>query len=301
MESKTLRAEDGYQLSLSIYEADNACGCVQLIHGMEEHKERYDEFAQTLQKAGYNVICSDMRGHGMNAPDLGFFKEKDGYKLLLSDQKRITEYIRERFGVPKVYVFAHSMGTIIARNLLQTESKKYEKVVLSGYPCHPGKVSIAAGFLLTDVIGLVKGAKYHSKLVQRASTGSFNKKISSPKTGLDWLSVNEENVQAYYKDPYCGHGFSVSAYHDLFQLVSDMEKTSRYRQVNVELSLLMLRGKEDPSTGFDKGAHKSIATLRRAGFSKIQSIDYDRMRHEILNECERKQVYADIIDFYNAK
>ena len=205
MEQKTLRAEDGYKLDLHIFETENARGCVQIIHGMEEHKERYDAFAQELQNAGFTVVSSDMRGHGVGAPELGFFKEKDGYKLLLSDQKRITDYIRERFGVKKVNIFAHSMGTIIARNLLQTESAKYERVVLSGYPYHPGKAAVAAGFLLTDVIGLVKGPKYHSKLVQMASPGSFNKAIQNPKTKLDWLSVNEENVATYLDDPYCGH------------------------------------------------------------------------------------------------
>ena len=73
MEQQTLRAEDGYRKSLSNYEADNAQGCVQIIHGMEEHKERYDAFAQELQKAGFTVVSSDMRGHGTGAPQLGFF------------------------------------------------------------------------------------------------------------------------------------------------------------------------------------------------------------------------------------
>lgn len=298
MEQKTLRAEDGYKLSLSILEAENAHGCVQIIHGMEEHKERYDAFAQVLQKAGFTVVSSDMRGHGTGAPELGFFKEKDGYKLLLSDQIRITDYIRERFGVKKVYIFAHSMGTIIARNLLQTQSSKYEKVVLSGYPYHPGKAAVAAGFLLTDVIGMVKGPKYHSKLVQRVTTGTFNKALKAPKTELDWLSVNEENVEKYMKDPYCGHGFSVSAYHDMFSLLSDMGKVSNYKHVNKMLPILMLRGKEDPCTGFEKGAAQSVATLRAAGFAKIETIDYANMRHEILNENEKQKVYEDVIAFY---
>lgn len=300
MEQKTLRAEDGYKLDLHIFETENARDCVQIIHGMEEHKERYDAFAQELQKAGFTVVSSDMRGHGVGAPELGFFKEKDGYKLLLSDQKRITDYIRERFGVKKVNIFAHSMGTIIARNLLQTESAKYERVVLSGYPYHPGKAAVAAGFLLTDVIGLVKGPKYHSKLVQMASTGSFNKAIQNSKTKLDWLSVNEENVATYLDDPYCGHGFSVSAYHDLFSLVSNMENVALYKHVDKNLPILMLRGKEDPSTGFDKGAKQSVATLRTAGFARIKTIEYDNMRHEILNEKEKQKVIDDVIAFYRA-
>ena len=154
--------------------------------------------------------------------------------------------------------------------------------------------------MLTDVIGLVKGPKYHSKLVQMASTGSFNKAIQNPKTKLDWLSVNEENVANYMDDPYCGHGFSVSAYHDLFSLVSNMENVALYKHVDKNLPILMLRGKEDPSTGFDKGAKQSVATLRTAGFVRIKTIEYDNMRHEILNEKEKQKVIDDVIAFYRA-
>lgn len=301
MEQIILKAADGYDLSLSIFEADHACGYIQIVHGMEEHKERYHAFARHLQEAGYTVVCSDMRGHGTNAPVLGFFKEKDGYKYLLSDQRQITDYICKRFGVEKVNLFAHSMGTIIVRNLLQTDSDNYGKVVLSGYPCNPGKMSTLAGLFLTDAIGCFKGKTYRSKLVQSASVGSFNKKIHHPKTKLDWLSVNEENVAAYFADPYCGHGFTVAAYHDLFCLVSNMEKVNRYKNVNAQLPILMLRGQEDPSTGFAKGAARSVATLRRAGFANIQTIDYANMRHEILNEREHEKVYADVIAFYKKR
>ena len=67
-------------------------------------------------------------------PSWGSLKKKDGDRYLLSDQVQITAYIRERFQTEKVMIFAHSMGTIIARNLLCTQSHSYAKVVLSGFP-----------------------------------------------------------------------------------------------------------------------------------------------------------------------
>lgn len=92
MEQKTLRAEDGYKLDLHIFETENARGCVQIIHGMEEHKERYDAFAQELQKAGFTVVSSDMRGHGVGAPELGFLRRKMDISCfcLIRSASRIT-------------------------------------------------------------------------------------------------------------------------------------------------------------------------------------------------------------------
>ena len=294
-----IKAKDGYKLCLHIFEVDNPKGYIQIIHGMEEHQERYENFAGILNKAGYTVVSSDMRGHGQHAPILGYFKDRDGYKYLLSDQKRITEYIKRRFNCEKVIVFAHSMGTIITRNLLQTQSNNYNKVILSGYPCSPGKSALFFGLVLTDVLSKVKGADYYSQLVEDISVGIFNKSIANPSTHVDWVSMNKENVKVYMNDPYCGHGFRVSAFNDLFHLVNNMTIIKNYKDVNKKLPILALRGNEDPSTGFDKGDNASISILKSAGFENIKKIKYPDMRHEILNETGRENVYMDIINFIN--
>lgn len=297
MEAVTLKAADGYKLSLSVFAAEHAKGYVQIVHGMEEHKERYDDFAQRLCEAGYTVVSSDMRGHGMNAPLLGHFNDKNGYRDLLSDQKLISKYIRERYKVEKVIIFAHSMGTIITRNLLQTESRGYEKAVLCGYPYDPGRAATGAAIFLCNVTAAVRGPRYYSKFIHSLGTGGFNKTIKNPKTDLDWLSYDEENIKKYKADKYCGHGFTVSANRDLFMLVRHMSQTGSYRSVNSELPIFMIRGEDDPATGFEKGAAQSIHVLRQAGFQKIRVKTYPRMRHEILNESGRDMVIADIVKF----
>lgn len=299
MKKIILKAKDNYKLNLHIFEtaSKSTKGYIQVIHGMEEHQERYKNFAEILNKAGYTVITSDMRGHGVNAPELGFFSEENGYKYLLSDQKRITKYIKRKFGIGKVIIFAHSMGTIIARNLMQSQSWDYEKVIMSGFPCSPGRIALDFGIILTQIVKKVKGARYYSEFIQNISVGSFNKKIKNPGTSLDWISINKENIDIYVKDPYCGHGFKVSAFNDLFHLSKNMEEIWRYKNVNQELPVLALRGEEDVSTGLEKGSNKSIKTLELAGFGNITQIVYPDMRHEILNETGKEKVYNDIIGF----
>lgn len=297
METLTLKAADGYRLGLSVFEAGQAKGCIQIIHGMEEHRGRYDEFAQKLCGAGYHVVTSDMRGHGKDAPLPGFFNERDGYRDLLSDQKLISTYIRDRFQVERVIIFAHSMGTIIVRNLLQTESDGYEKVILSGYPYDPGRPATGLALFLCSVAAAFRGPRYYSRFIQNLGTGGFNKTIRNPKTDSDWLSYNEENIRAYKADKYCGRGFTVSADRDLFMLVRHMSEVKSYRSVNAALPIFMIRGEDDPATGFEKGASRSIGTLKRAGFRQIYFKTYPHMRHEILNEKGRDTVIADVIRF----
>lgn len=294
MENIKLKASDNYELSLNIYNVDNPKGYIQIIHGMQEHQNRYKPVIKKLNEAGYAVISSDIRGHGINAQVLGYFADNDGYLLVLKDQKIITKYIKERFNTKKVIILGHSMGTIIARNLLQTESKDYSKVILSGYPNYQFAVNL--GVLIGKMIKLFKGSKYESKLLSDMSVGSFNNKIKNPRTKLDWLSYNTSNVDLYIEDPYCGFPFKTSAFIDLFKMMSLMHKKNRFKNVN-DIPLLMLAGDDDPCVGGKKGITSSIKSLQQVGFTQIKEITYEHMRHEILNEENWIDVAHDIINF----
>lgn len=291
-----IKARDGYDLDIRIFKAKNAKAVVQVIHGMEEHQERYAAFAEFLNQHDLSVVSSNMRGHGSTAEHLGYFKDRKGYLELVEDQKAITDFIKKRFPRLPIYIFAHSMGTIITRVLLQRDSCSYEKAALSGYPNYQRGAGF--GILLADIIKAFRGPKYKSGLIRSLSIGSFNKRIKNPKTDSDWICYNEETVQNYIEDPYCGFGFTCSAYSDLFHLVIMMHKPKLYKNVNQEMALLLLRGKDDPCTGGDRGAEDSRRILSKAGFQHIRCIDYPDMRHEILAETDHKKVYDDVLAFF---
>ena len=295
MKQIKIKSTDNYMLSLNLYETKKPKAIIQIIHGMEEHQGRYAEFATYLANEGFMVVTSDMRGHGPDAKELGYFKDKDGHKQLIEDQKIIRAYIKEHYNGTPVYLFGHSMGTMIARVLLQTESKSYDKVILCGYPNY--NPAAVGGIAISSLIRTFKGPKYDSKLLQDMTTGSFAKTLENPKTPLDWLSYNEENIKKYQEDTLCGFNFTVSAYNALFHLMNDMHKSSKYKNTNNDLQFLMIAGKEDPCTGGEKGTAGSIKTLEKAGFKNITRIDYEGMRHEILNEDEKEKVYKDVVEF----
>ena len=296
MENIILNASDSYPLSLNVYEVENPKGVIQVIHGMEEHQNRYKEFAETLNQFGYNVITSDMRGHGENAKTLGYFKDKKGHLALLDDQKVIREFIINKYPNLPIIFFGHSMGTIISRNILQEYSSSYSKVILSGFPNHNPVAKIAIS--IAKMITLFKGPKYRSKLLHNLSIGSFNKTIKNPKTPVDWLSYNEDNNTKYMEDPLCGFGFKCSGFRDLFTLLSNMSNSKKhYKNLNASLPILMIYGKDDPCVGGVKGVQGSINYLNKVGFNNLTVIGYDNMRHEILNEKDPSSIYKDIQSF----
>lgn len=292
----TLKATDGYELALSVFEASKPKAVIQFIHGMEEHKERYDKFAEFLAEEGFTCVLSDLRGHGKNAPLLSHISNKYGDKLIIEDQRTIHKYIKKTYEDLPVYLFGHSMGTIISRVLLQSEGKKYEKVALSGY-VNPNSVA-GIGCVLTKCITIFKGPKAHSKLLTNMTIGPFKKAVDPRRTDLDWLSYNEKNVDDYIADPLCGVEFTLGSYYTLMKLLSRMGKKKVYKEVNEQLPILLISGKEDPCTGFDKGRESSKALLEKVGYKNIEVITLENMRHEILNESDKKSVYKNLLDFF---
>ena len=295
-EKVALKSVNDYSLSLAVFDSPKPKAVIQMVHGMEEHKERYYEFAEYLSKNGYAVVASDLRGHGNDAPILSHISDKKGEELLIKDQQEITKYIKSRYeGVP-IYLFAHSMGTIISRVLLQTDSKEYSKIALSGY-VNPNPISGVAVFL-GNTVKLFKGSKKKSKLLTSLAMGPFTKAVKERKTDLDWLSYNEENVKKYIEDPLCGVEFTIGSYSTLFHLLNQMGKAKAYKNIKADTPILLISGKDDPCTGYDKGREDSKSKLLKAGYKDISVITYENMRHEILNERDKEKVMKDILEFF---
>ena len=296
-EEVKIKGRDGYSLSLKVYEADNSRACVQVIHGMAEHSGRYTDLAGFLAENGYSVVLSDLRGHGKDAPVLSHISDNKGDELLLSDQRVITDYINDRFDGLPVYIFAHSMGTIISRVLLQTDSDRYKKAVFSGYVCPIALSSLAYG--LSRMIRVFKKPTGHSRFLTSLALGPYILSVNDRKTPHDWLSYERSNVENYINDPLSGVEFTIGSYNALFRLSNRMGKAGEYKNVNKDLKFLLLSGRDDPCAGGDKGRGNSRKVLEDAGFKNISVITYDGMRHEILNEADKKRVYRDVLEFLN--
>lgn len=296
MEKLFLDAAEGYKLSLAVFPVEKPKAVLQMVHGMQEHKERYYSFIEYLNKNGYAVVISDMRGHGEDAPNLGHIADKKGEKILIEDQNRIYNYIKENFKDVPVYLFGHSMGSIISRVLLQESSANYKKVILSGYVA-PNPASPVA-VLLGNIVKCF-GAKKYSKLLANLALGPYSKAVKDRKTELDWLSANEENVQNYINDPLCGFPFTNGSFSALFHLLNAMGKAKKYVNVNKELPFLLAGGEDDPCTAGEKGRANSKKVLEKAGFVNFEVATFKGMRHEILNELDKEQVYKTMLDFLN--
>ena len=80
----SLKSSDLIYLSVSLFEVVNPKGVIQIIPGFKEHKERYYDFVNYLNVNNFNVIISDVRGHGKSISG-NYNKDK---RFQISGQKK---------------------------------------------------------------------------------------------------------------------------------------------------------------------------------------------------------------------
>ena len=268
-------------------------GAVAVVHGMAEHRKRYAVFAQYLADHGYGVITYDLPGHGESATEeKGYFGD-EGWKGMIHSAVRAVNRAKKEFPDVPVALFGHSMGSMIARCYIQEHDDEINGLILTGAPNWQRATS--AGIALGKQIRGVRGKKGFSKLMDRLVTGNFNTSVTDPKTEVDWLSYDEENVKKYIDDPDSGFGFTVQGYLDELEGMNQMHDVSLYQCKNKKMPVGFFAGKEDPCIGGEKGFADSVNTIKQAGYKRVSTRLYPHMRHEILNETDNQRVFKDIV------
>jgi len=277
----TYPAKDG--LEIVSYRWDPASqprGAVQLTHGMGEHVLRYSALAGALAKGGLVVYGQDHRGHGAtarSADELGQLGP-DGWTRLVEDIDLLVSRVRdEQPGLPLV-LLGHSMGSFAVQQYLLDHNDRVDAVVLTG----------------TTALDLLEPALDLDKPIDLAA---FNAAFEPARTEFDWLSRDEEIVDAYIADPRCGFGIDTDAAKDMFAGARRMADPGQVAAVRPDLPLYIAAGELDPVNANLALLNVLVDRYRAAGLADVTVRTYPGARHEILNETNRDEVVASILDW----
>lgn len=273
-------------------------GVIQLVHGMQEYIGRYEEFAEYMTSRGFLVVGHDHLGHGESVRDskhLGYFCKSRPSQVLVADMHQVTDMTRRVYpGVP-YFIFGHSMGSYLLRKYLTI----YSDVVDGAIICGTGSVPDAAcyfGIACCHAIATFRGWHYRSNFVKKATFGKsyadFCMDGSRPQES--WLSRNVESVKKYFADPLCTFDFTLNGYYGLFTTVAYDNKEKYIRQIRMDLPILLISGEKDPVGDAGAGVKRVYHQLKKAGIGNVTMKLYKDDRHELLNENDRADVYADI-------
>ncbi len=270
-------------------------GVIQITHGMIDHIGRYKNLVAYFTKEGFVVAGADHLGHGGTAAsseDFGYFAERDGYSLVVRDAHTMNALLHERYPSLPVVLLGHSMGSFIARLYATEYPESIDGLIIHGTA---GKNPAAPfGILLCKIIALFRGKRYRSPFIASLANGGYNKHFDPSEGEGAWLTRDGSQVCDRATDPYTSFGFTLSGYIDLFKMLSLCNKKSWYKRYPKKLPTLVMSGDTDPVGGFGKGVRSVYKGLLSAGADDTELKLYEGARHELFNETNRDEVFADI-------
>lgn len=258
-------------------------GVVQIAHGLAEHGERYDRFAKALNAAGFLVYAVDHRGHGRTADGrLGDFGPA-GFGGLIADIAQFGSALRAQHDGLPLFLLAHSMGSFAAQAVILDHASTWSGVVLSG--------STALDVLAAGMANAPADAP--------AGLEAFNAGFEH-RTGYEWLSRDNAEVDAYVADPWCGWDVPDTVIPSLFAPAPRLADRALLAGIPSGLPILITSGDADPLAGGGALIQLLGQRYRDAGISDVTVKLYPAARHEILNETNREEVTSDIVAWLHA-
>lgn len=298
MKQLFLKAFDETDIGINVWdEVENPIGCVQIAHGMAEHPDRYDDFARFLNAHGYIVAADDHRGHrrgainGVNGMTYG-----DSWNQTLEDMHTLCNWLKETYG-KEVLLLGHSYGSFLSQRFTELHSKELVGTLLSG-TAHMKNALIGAGNVIASIQALFCGEDKPGKLINKLSFGNYNKPFVEQGQEFAWLSRDKEQVAKYEADPDCGYVLCIGYYMHFFQGVMDMYGENA-KSIAPDYKIMIAVGGDDPVSNRAVLATKLNDFYLGLGLKPEFKI-YAGARHEILNETNNDEVYADFLKFIDS-
>ncbi len=289
--------QDALLLDTLIMAPESPKAVLQLVHGMCEHKERYVPFMEFMAGQGYACVIHDHRGHGGSikaAGDLGFFYE-NGKVAVVEDIYQVMSKAKAQFGALPYFLLGHSMGSLAVRCFIKKYGSEIDGLIVCGSPS--ANPMAGAGIGLVRFLQKFKGGYGKSKLVDTMVMGSFEKPFKKEQTKNAWICSDKAVVLQYNADPFCGYSFTLNGYEALLGLMKDTYSKEGWQVAKPELPIHFIAGEMDPCITNGKAFQASVDFMRGRGYRNVTGKLYKNMRHEILNETGKEQVYEDVAAF----
>lgn len=273
-------------------------GIVHLVHGISEHIGRYDETARFLAEHGFLVCGEDHLGHGRTVTDgsYGFFAPENGWTLAARDVRALRKLEGARHPNLPYFLLGHSMGSFLTRTYLILWPGTVSGAVLMGTGQEPAPL-VALGKRISALECRRLGPRGVSPLVHTLSLGAYNRRFRPSRTPSDRLSRDPAEVDAFLADPLCQSRPTVSLFRDMMGGLQLIARRDQLARMDPSVPVCFLSGQEDPVGGMGRGVEQVVRMFQDAGCRDLSLHLYPGARHELFHEQNRREVWADLLDW----
>lgn len=277
----------------------NPRAILQICHGMTEHIGRYEGFARFLNANGIIACGNDHLGHGKTGSpdDRGYFADERGDELVVEDVLSLTKLMRGKYRNLPYILLGHSMGSFIVRKYAAAYREHIDGLVISG--TSGGGTAEKAAKALASLLCKTKGKRARSKFLINLVNSNNRKKFLADGE-LGWLTRDAGVRERYAADDACTFTFTVGAYRDMFSMLCEVNEDAWFDSMALDLPVLIMSGRDDSVGGYGAGVSSVFERLNERELCDLSFKLYEGGRHEMLNEINRDEVYADVLKFVDS-
>ena len=276
---------------------------LQIVHGVAEYVGRYDDFARFLNRRGIIVVGHDHLGHGLSLPEGGtpvYFGDGNTWSTPVDDIYVLLSKLKEQYPHLPLLLMGHSMGSFLSRTYLIRYPGTVKAAILMGTGWQSA-AALTGGLALAGMLKRRNAAATNDTVTELAF-GAYNKTFKPNRTDYDWLSADEENVDAYMADPLCGQDATVGLFYEMLSGIRFNQRRNNLERMDKTMPILLISGEDDPVGGMGAGVRQTYAEFKRTGIADCTLKLYPGLRHELLNEkAHRDEVYQDIWSWMEEK
>lgn len=272
-----------------------------IMTGMQEHASRYEGFALHLNELGWNVHVLDAVGQGSNVEKVEDLQKwyVGAFDDNVSSANAKIEELKEA-GSEKTILFGHSMGSFMTARYLELYPNSTDGTIICGSN-GPALGLMKTAFLLAKMHVRKGNWDKPSKFISGLAMGGYPKAIKDRETDLDWLSYNKENVKKYADDPYCGVTNTNGFWKEFLRGMSSLYVKKNWGLISKDEHILIISGEDDPVGEMGKGPRRLEKALKDIGVKDVSLHMFEKMRHEILNEDKKDEVYQVVDEFLKGR
>ena len=271
--TESFTTSDGLELHVNTWTVETPKAIVIIAHGLAEHSGRYAHVAATLNNAGYHVVAPDHRSHG-NSPGQPRAYVKDT-TVFVDDLKVLWDQVAGEYTGLPIFLTGHSLGGLIAAQFALRYQDQMRGLVTSGAGLLPGEdvppFAVRVGKLLARIAPKMALVALDSAAVSR----------------------DPDVVARYNNDPLNYRGKIRAGIGGSLFINGEAVLQQAH---TLTLPMLVMHGEADRLIP----AQASRLLYERASSTDKTLKIYPELYHEIFNEPEQQQVFADLVAWLDA-
>ncbi len=273
VEEGNFRGYDGAELFFQTWTPQvNTQSVILGIHGLGEHGDSYRLLAEGLQNSPYQLIFSDLRGHGRSSGKRGVATIDE----FVRDIKMFQVVVKEKFPGLPFFFLAHSMGGLVLLKLLIRHGDLGCKGVVLSSP------------LLGVAVAVPAIKKNSARLLAKITPHLTMFNEINPEHLTHNKKVIEYNETDHWRHDRISPVLFVEMLRNIDYVFARSDK--------ITSPILLQQAGDDLIVSQPKGAQ----LFELLKIKDKQRIVYDGYYHEIYNEIWREKPIGDLINWLNA-